>query len=38
MTRISNGFQLSLERDIVFRNWVPTTPAPGEPTVRPTGR
>jgi alkylhydroperoxidase family enzyme len=38
MTRISNGFQLSLERDNVFRNWVPTTPAPGEPTVRPTGR
>jgi hypothetical protein len=38
MTRISNGFQLSLERDNVFRNWVPATPAPGEPTVRPTGR
>ena len=31
MTRISNGFQLSLERDNVFREWVPTTPTPGEP-------
>jgi hypothetical protein len=38
MTRISNGFQLSLERDNVFRNWAPTTPAPAEPTTRPSSR
>ena len=30
MTRISNGFQLSLERDNVFRNWQPRIPSPGE--------
>jgi alkylhydroperoxidase family enzyme len=31
MTRISNGFQLSLERDNVFRDWQPKAPAQGEP-------
>jgi alkylhydroperoxidase family enzyme len=34
MTRISNGFQLELERDNVFRDWQPKAPAPGEPGTR----
>jgi alkylhydroperoxidase family enzyme len=31
MTRISNGFQLSLERDNVFRDWQPKVSEAGEP-------
>jgi alkylhydroperoxidase family enzyme len=38
MTRISNGFQLSLERDNVFRNWTPTISNSGASGSKEKGR
>jgi alkylhydroperoxidase family enzyme len=38
MTRISNGFQLSLERDNVFRDWLPKIPASPQPATGSSSR
>ena len=38
MTRVSNGFQLGLERDNVFRGYFTDTPSPAQPGQQGSGR